>query len=309
MSNVVSLVRVGSSSLEDIKKTVSKAIDLIQFKPDGPVESVIVKPNLCYYWNSATGYTTDPRVVTGIIDWIRERYGDNVCIRIAEADASAMRTKHAFPILGYEKLAKEKNVELLNLSEDVLVDRTVSVNNHEMSFRVPKLVLESDLFVNVPKMKIMRTTKITCAMKNVFGCIGSPRKIVYHPFLDEAIVGINRILRPHLTIVDGLIALGRFPVELGLVACGADPFAVDWIASQVMGYRPSRVKFLEIAAKEKLGNPDDIAVRGESIEEFREIFPRADFTSSNYCWGIQFWLLNAYRRIVGDVIPPFLEEA
>ena len=309
MSNVVSLVRVNSRSLEDIKKAVSKAINLIDFKSDGPVESVIIKPNLCYYWNSATGYTTDPQVVAGIIDWVREKHGENVCIRVAEADASAMRTKYAFPILGYEKLAKEKNVELFNLSNDTLVDKTVLVNNHEMSFKVPKLLLESDLFINVPKLKIMRITKITCAMKNVFGCIGFRRKIVYHPFLDEAIVGINKILRPHLTIVDGLIALGRFPVKLGLVTCGADLFSVDWIASQVMGYKPSKVKFLKIAAKEKLGNPDNIMIRGESFEEFKKIFPRANLTSSNYSWGIQFWLLNAYRKIVGDVIPPFLEEA
>lgn len=309
MSNVVSLVRVDSSSLQDIKKAVSKAVDLVGFKLEGTVESVAIKPNLCYYWDSATGYTTDPRVVAGIIDWVREKYGEKVCIRVAEADATAMRTKHAFSILGYEELAKEKNVQLFNLSDDVLVNKTVLVNNREMSFKVPKLLLESDFFINVPKLKIIRATKITCAMKNIFGCIGFRRKIVYHPFLHEAIVGINKILHPHLTIVDGLIALGRFPAKLGLVMCGTDLFSVDWIASQVMGYNPSRVEFLKIAVNEKLGNPDNIVARGENIEEFKKVFPKPNFTSSNYWWGLQFWLLNVYCKMVGDVIPPFLEEA
>lgn len=308
MSNVVSLMRIYSGSLEDIEKSISKAVDLIDFKLDGAVESVVIKPNLCYYWDSATGYTTDPRIVAGIIDWVREKYGEDIHIRVAEADASAMRTKYAFPILGYERLAEEKNVDLFNLSEDILVDKKVSVNNREMSFKVPKLLLESDLFINVPKLKIMRTTKITCAMKNIFGCIGSPRKIVYHPFLDEAIVGINKILHPHLTIVDGLIALGRFPIKLGLVMSGADPFSVDCIASQIMGYRLSKIEFLKIAAKENIGSPSNIMIKGESVEEFKKIFPRAGFASSDYSWGIQFWLLNAYRKITGDVIPPFLEE-
>jgi uncharacterized protein (DUF362 family) len=208
-------------------------------------------------------------------------------------------------------LAKEKNVELFNLSNDILVDEKVFVNNREMLFKVPKLLLESDLFINVPKLKIMRTTKITCAMKNVFGCIGLPKKIVYHPFLNEAIVGINRILRPHLTIVDGLVALGRFPIKLGLIMAGVDAFSVDWIASQIMGYKPSKVEFLKIATKERLGNPGKpaIMIRGENIEEFKRIFPKANFTSSNYWWSIQFWLMSTYRKIVGDVIPPFLEEA
>jgi len=308
MGSVVSLVRTRGSA-ECISDSVSEALDLIDFELDGQAEFVAVKPNLCYYWDAATGYTTDPRVVAGVIDYVRERCGEDVNIKVVEADASAMRTKYAFPVLGYEKLAKEKNVELFNLSNDILVDKTVHVNKREISFKVPQLLLKSDLFINVPKLKIMRLTKITCAMKNIFGCIGSPRKVVYHPFLNEAIVGINKILRPHLTVVDGLVALGRFPVKLGLIMAGVDQFSVDCIASQIMGYKPSSVEFLKIAMKEKLGNPEGIVTHGESVAGFNKIFPKANFTSSDYWWGMQFWLLKAYRKIVGDVIPPALEEA
>jgi len=308
MGSVVSLVRAKSSA-EDITHAVSEAFDLINFEPDSSVKSVAIKPNLCYYWDSDTGYTTDRRLVAGIIDYVRERCGKEVDIKVVEADASAMRTKYAFPVLGYEKLAKEKDVELFNLSEDVLVEKTVHVNKREISFKVPQLLLNSDLFVNAPKLKIMRATKITCAMKNVFGCIGYRRKIVYHPFLDEAIVGINKILRPHVTIVDGLVALGRFPVKLGLIMAGVDPFSVDWVASDIMGYNPSRVGFLKTAMKEKLGDSSGIATCGENVAEFKKVFPRENFASSKYSWSILFWLMKMYRKITGDVIPPFLEEA
>jgi len=308
VGSVVSLVRARSSARE-IKDSVSEALDLIDFKPNGSVKSVAIKPNLCYYWDAATGYTTDPRVVSGVIDCIRKRCGDDVEIKVVEADASAMRTKYAFPVLGYEKLAREKQVELFNLSHDILKEETVNVNGRKISFEVPQQLLKSDLFISVPKLKVMRDTKITCAMKNIFGCIGLPRKVVYHPFLNEAIVGINKVLHPHLTIVDGLVALGRFPIKLGVVIASVDPFSVDWIASQIMGYKPSKVHFLNIAMKEKVGNSQGIFTRGESFEEFREIFPRAGFASSNYSWAIQLWLLRAYRRVVGDIIPPVLEEA
>ena len=308
MGSVVSLVRT-QSSVEEIKNSVSEAFDLIDFKPNGSVKSVAIKPNLCYYWEAATGYTTDPRVVAGVIDCVRERYGVDVDIKVVEADASAMRTKYAFPVLGYERLAEEKKVELFNLSNDGLEEKTVHVNHRGISFKVPQILLKSDLFINVPKLKIMRATKITCAMKNVFGCIGIPRKVVYHSLLEEAIVGINKILRPHLTIVDGLVALGRFPVKLGLIMASVDPFSIDWVASQIMGYNPSKVGFLKVAMKEKLGNLDGITTSGESVAEFQKIFPKESFISSKWLWGIQFWLLKAYRKIVGDVIPPALEEA
>lgn len=307
MGNIVSLVRVKRSP-EDIRHSVSEALELAEFKFPKSAESVVIKPNLAYYWDAATGYTTDSRVVAAIIDIVREECGEDVDIKVAEADASAMRTKYAFKVLGYEKLAKEKKVELFNLSKDALEEKRVQVNSREIMFKIPRLLLNSDLFINVPKLKTMRITKITCAMKNVFGCIGTPRKIAYHPFLNEAVVGVNKILHPHLVIVDGLVAAGRFPAKLNLVMASVDPFSIDWIASQIMGYRPSSVKFLKITVKEKIVDPEGITTRGEDIAEFRRLFPKERFVSANSLWGIQFWLLKVYKRIVGDIIPPVFEE-
>jgi uncharacterized protein (DUF362 family) len=305
LGSTVSLVR--ATDFKNLEGTISKAIDLIAFKPENP-RSAIIKPNLCYYWDSSTGYTTDPQVVAAIIDLIRKTHG-KIDIRVAEADASAMRTRHVFPVLGYEKMTKEKNVELINLSNDVLEDKTVGVQGREIQFKVPKSLLESDLFINVPKLKVMRATKITCAMKNIFGCIGAPKKILYHPMLNEAIVGMNKILRPQLTVVDGVTALGNHPLKLGLILAATDPFSADWVASQIMGYDPAKVEFLKIAMKEGLGTPRGITTIGESIQEFRKGFPKPSFTSSNLFWRLQFWLLKMYCKTSGDVIPPVLEEA
>jgi uncharacterized protein (DUF362 family) len=305
MGDIVSLVRVKNS--DDIKRSILGAVDLAEFRFPNMVKSVAIKPNLAYYWDAATGYTTDPRVVAAIIDIVREKCGEDVDIRVVEADASAMRTKYAFKVLGYEKLAEEKKVELFNLSKGVLEEKTVQVDKREITFKVPGLLLDSDLFIDVPKLKLMRIVKITCAMKNIFGCIGKPRKIVYHPILNETIVGINKVLKPHLTIVDGLVAAGRFPIKLNLIMASVDPFSIDWVASQIMGYKPSRVKFLKIAIKEKVGDPKGILTRGEEVEKFAKIFPKEGFISTSFLWSIQFWLLKAYQKIVGDIIPPVLE--
>jgi len=307
MGDVVGLVRVRSSE-DEIKNSLGKALDLIGFKPKGPVKSVDIKVNLCYYWHASTGYTTDPRVVDGIIDCVRERYGMGTRIRIVEADGTAMRTKHSFLMLGYEKLAKEKSVELFNLSQDETSQEKVCVNGREIAFQIPQSLLKSDLFINVPKLKIMRDTKITCALKNVYGCIASPRKIVYHPILNEAIVGINKILHPDLTIVDGLVALGRFPIQLGLIMVSRDPFSADWIASQIMGFNPSKIKFLKIAMKEKLGDLEGVKTSGENMITFKRIFPKGNFFSSKRWWDIQLGLFRLYSKVVNDVVPPMLEK-
>jgi uncharacterized protein (DUF362 family) len=307
LGDVVGLVRTHSSE-EDVKEAVGKALDLIDFKPREPLRSVDIKVNLCYYWHASTGYTTDPRVVGGIIDCLRDRYGKGIRIRIVEADGTAMRTKYAFIMLGYEELAKRKNVELFNLSQDEIREEKVCVNGREIAFQIPQSLLKSDLFINVPKLKIMRETKITCALKNIYGCIAYPKKIIYHPILNEAIVGINKILRPDLTIVDGIVALGRSPIKLGLIMASKDSFSVDWIASKIMGFNPSKVKFLKIAMKEKIGNLNGSETRGEDILSLKKVFPKENFFSSKHWWNTLFGVFNLYAKISGDVIPPMLER-
>jgi uncharacterized protein (DUF362 family) len=306
MGSPVSLVRC--ADVTDLVGSIERAVDLIGFKPERKVKTVTIKPNLNYYWEAATGSTTDPRIVGALVDYVRKSFGDDVTIRVAEADASAMRTSHAFPMLGYTKLAEEKNVELFNLSKDDLRKEKVSVGSCTIEYEVPQSLLTVDLFINVPKLKIMRLTKITCAMKNIFGCIATPRKFVYHPILEEAIVGINKVLKPHLTVVDGLVGLGRCPVKLGLIMAGLDVFSIDWIVAQLVGYNPQRVKFLKIARSEKVGSPAGVITCGEDMRQFRNRFPREGLIPQKLSWSLQFGLLNLYKKISGDVIPPFLEE-
>lgn len=177
MGSPVGLVKVGSSE-EEIKDSIGDALDLIDFKPKGLVKSVDIKPNLCYYWQSSTGYTTDPHLVGALIDCVRERYGRDIHIRVVEADATAMKTKHAFKMLGYEKLAQDYNVELTNLSEDK--NDTVEVTAGEQSFnlRVPQTIQKADLKINIPKIKYtVENIKLTCALKNIFGCNPYPKKV------------------------------------------------------------------------------------------------------------------------------------
>jgi uncharacterized protein (DUF362 family) len=305
MMRLVSLVK--TSSNEALVNSISKALALIDFKPISLVNSILMKVNLCYYWKANTGYTTDPKLVSSLIDYFKGVFGENLKIMIAEADATAMRVKHSFKMLEYEKIAMEKNVELVNLSECDAIEKAVTVKNRKIEFKIPSILEKTDLFINIPKLKVMRATKITCAMKNLFGCIAYPQKIIYHPMLHEAIVGINKILNPHLTIVDGIVGLGKYPVKLNLIMAGTNTFSIDWVAARIMGYNPKRVNFLKLGIEEGLGNPNQIITVGEEPEAFRKRFPSEGLLSSKL-WNIQVELLKMYCKVTGDIIPPVMEE-
>jgi len=313
LENIVSLVRTDGFDEKNLKDTVYRALDSIDFKPPQNIKSVLIKPNLCYYWDFSTGETTEPRVVASIIDYIRERGCNKAEIKIIESDASAMRAEHAFRMLGYEALAKEKSVGLVNLSTDETCEKNVMVRKHEFTFTLARSIFDCDLFINVPKLKVGpyasgQCLHITCALKNLFGCISQPKKVKFHSRLNEAIVAINKLIKPDLTVVDGIIALGRHPVRIGIVIAGKDNLAVDSVAARVMGYNPWRIKHLRLAAQEKVGNVENLRVVGENIEDICKLFPRRNRRSFKIMWTTQLSLLRLYTRFSGDTVPSVLEK-
>jgi uncharacterized protein (DUF362 family) len=94
---------------------------------------------------------------------------------------------------------------------------------------------------------------------------------------------------------------------LDLILASRDTFSVDWVASEIMGFNPSKVPFLKLAIKEQLGEAHGILTRGESVTTFSKIFPKPKGPVSNYGFAIQFALLKAYIKLAGDIVPPTLE--
>jgi hypothetical protein len=46
-----------------------------------------------------------------------------------------------------------------------------------------------------------------------------------------------------------------------------------------------------------------------SVDWVARAFPKEGFVGSGYLWGMRFWLLSAYRKVVGYIVPPIIEEA
>jgi len=308
----VVLTSVGNKDFaaEDIQRTVSKAIDLI--KPNfEKAATVVIKPNLSYYWDYSTGETTDPRVVSAIIDYVRSNVSSDVRIVVAEADASAMKTKYAFKMLGYENLSRQKKVDLINLSEGNVVNKEVYVKNEKLTLAVNKLLLDADMIINVPKLKYSRTVGVTCALKNMFGAISTPRKFVYHEnkTLFNVIIGINKIIKSDLILVDGIIALGDYPRKMGLVISGEDPLATDLVAARIMGYDPSEINYLKLGQEEEGTFQVNLLEDGVKLSEVRRNFPKQNFLLQKISWRLQLSMLRTYARVVGDTVPPILDES
>jgi len=269
---------VDASKRDTLAEAVEQALELMHFDFRKEIRKVAIKPNLCYYWKSTTGETTDPNLVEAIIDILRMKCNPDK-ILIVESDATAMRAKYAFKALGYEKLATRKKIELLNLCETDSLSVPNVTSSISKEIRIPKILTEVDLFVSVPKLKLHSLTGLTCALKNQFGCIPIRRKVVFHNRIHETIALINKLIPPDLIVVDGIIASGKTPKKLDLIMASSDPVAIDCVAAKIAGLSPRRTKY--IAESEKIGvGSTNFQCVGDDLQYFARKFPRKGFVSS-----------------------------
>jgi len=275
--SLVSFVKVQESTANSLKNAILAALDLLNYSFPKEKKNIVIKPNMCYYWDYTTGQTTNPKLVGALIDLIREKISSKTEISIVESDASAMKCKYAFKFLGYEKLAHDHNVRLVNLSEDKSEKVEVKVGTQRLNFMIPHTIKNADLKINVPKFKYLGRVKFSGALKNIYGCNPEPNKYKYHPILDETIVALNKIMRFDIHILDGIIVVGSKPRRLNLIMVSKDPVALDAAASKVAGLNPKSIQHLTLAKKEGLGNISFIP-RGEDPKIFENLFPKKKLT-------------------------------
>lgn len=270
---------VDASRYDELNDAVEQALNLIHFDFKRKLGKIAIKPNLCYYWRSTTGETTDPKVVGAVADVLKKRCSPDD-IYLVESDATVMQTKYAFRMLDYEKLAAEKNMKLINLCEDTLLPVNVdTMTSFHHEIKIPKILTEVDLFVSVPTLKVHGLTGITCALKNQFGCIPIRKKITFHPNLSEVIAFINKLIPPDLILVDGIISTGKMPKRLNLIMAGYDPVAVDTVAAKIAGLNPKRIEHIVKSKNLGVGSSDFECV-GDDWLHFANKFPRKGFTYS-----------------------------
>ncbi len=255
---------------DDANVMVAQAIKLIGglkgIVKDG--DKVVLKPNLTYYKDKLVpGTTTDVRVAAGVVAALKQ--SANCQITIAESSGGS--TMAMYKVYGYDKLAQEQGIPLLELKDEP----RVHVERAGMAlpaYEFPKVVKEADVFVDMPVLKTHQLCGITVGMKNLYGLVDNSRTGL-HEKTDEILTDFAAIKPPGLIVVDGLSGMeGQGPldgtsVKMNLVIVGTNIVAVDAVAAAVMGFEPTQIRHLQIAKEHGLGECDlsKIEVRGAPV--------------------------------------------
>jgi len=261
-------------------ETTVEALEMI--KPDLDIvlsteKPVLVKTNYINSRHPSTGITTDSRVVEGIVEFLQEYKIEEIVIGEGSGLAD---TFEAFKVAGIDAVAERWNVKLVDLNRDDFVEVYPPNPLSLKKVKVAKTALES-VIVSVPKLKPHRAATVTLGLKNMMGALAS-KGSMHDGSLSKNIVDLASVLKPSLTVIDGIIAgegheTSGNPVKMDLVIAGTNPVAVDAVGSAVMGIPPTDVKHLILAEKKGLGTCDleKVSVLGEPVERVKREFRRS----------------------------------
>jgi uncharacterized protein (DUF362 family) len=200
---------------------------------------VIIKPNLVEALKPPI--TTPVGLVAAILEYIRA-YLPEVEVLIADGTGSLdYDTDYVFRELGFEELAKNTGVRLVDLNKEDSVRLEIPGLKRWPEFYLPKIVMESFL-LSVPVLKAHTLAGVTLTMKNMVGLAppahyqqgGHWRKSAFHSGIDEAVYELNRYRTPDFTVLDATIGMrdshlsgAHLDPPPGLIVAGSDPVKID----------------------------------------------------------------------------------
>lgn len=158
-----------------VGSAVRKAIDFLGGIGNfvHPQDRVVIKPNLVFAVPPFTGFTTDPPVIQAIVELCQSVNPSEVTI--AEG-SGGIDTHLSFLSCGYTKLVQKYDVKLVDLNSSPTTKVEVPKGVAVTELDIPNLVLECDVLINVPKLKLYRRASedrewVSLAVKNPLGAI------------------------------------------------------------------------------------------------------------------------------------------
>ena len=352
-------------SYAQIEAMVRRAVDLAGGWGEliHPGDRVLIKPNIV---SNELSRLTDIRVIKAAVRLVHEAADGDVEIVIGEGSAFPTGPemeytthfdeapwrgipsgepvwKELWDDAGYQLLLQDPDLQgidfrLANLNgpREDLVEVDIPgggfADGNNGKLWVHKEVLNADVHITVPSMKLHGFTGITAAMKNHIGLYpgtryGFPKKwgvpqenfrtkllhVADLPrfWVDEEIVDMVLVGGVDFAIIDAVVANGT--TRRNTILAGYDIVAVDHVAARLMGLNPDDIEHLTLGDMVDLGtnDPARIEVVGSTIEENVHPFDKSSYFPIDYGQSNRTWLLRGPFPADGVEEPmehPFLSD-
>ncbi len=233
-------------------------------------DEVIVKPNICVnYHPPEYAATTNPAVVAALVE---------LCLGAGARRVRVMDTpfggtpESAYEVSGIEEAVRAVGGEMEVMSPIKFAEFQIPAGQDLTSWEIYRDVLEADVLINVPIAKHHSLARLSLGAKNLLGVVARPNQI--HRNLGQRIADLASLIRPTLTVVDGMrILVAHGPTGGSLndvepaetVIASHDLVAADACAATLFDLAGADVPYVKAAAEMGLGTLDWEEVRVEEV--------------------------------------------
>jgi uncharacterized protein (DUF362 family) len=305
-----------------------------------PGDTVFIKPNLIAASPYTMAETTDPRFCAALITAAKEAGAGEVIV--GENTGWGLSTREAAKVNGMEEWCTKAGVDRFAWFEEEEDWVELEIPNGVLCKKayVPKVILDSDVIINVPVMKNNFTMVTTLSIKNWLGLVPyhkvptEPRYPNIRAYTHKGVFQIEMAyyladlmthpkLRPDLTLITAIYAMegygphGGPVVNMDCCIASTDTVAAEAVAEAVMGYDPFYSPTTQVAHFRGIGtaNLDEIEIKGARIEEVQKPFKPATFryingnpNVTNYCGGVCGGCVWAYGGLPIHAPPEYVYD-
>ncbi len=223
-------------------------------------QKVLVKPNIGWDRTPEFAATTNPGLVKRIVEHCLKVGAKEVYV----FDHTIDNWTNCYKNSGIEKAAKDAGAKVVpGNSESYYQEISIPEARILKKAKIHQLLLEADVFINVPVLKNHDSTTMTCCLKNMMGVVWD-RGFWHRNNLHQCIADYGLFnKKPALNIIDCYNVMtknGPQGVSKEDVAnLASQIITTDWVAGDAAAARmlklePSAVDYIKIAYNMGIGN-------------------------------------------------------
>jgi uncharacterized protein (DUF362 family) len=225
-----------------------------------PGQTVVIKPNIAWDAEPARAANTNPRLVGRIVEHCYEAGAKKVYV----FDYTCDDWRRSYRSSGIEQAAKEAGATVAPGDGERYFQSVTLAGRSLKRVKEHELVLESDVFINVPVLKHHGSAGLTIAMKNLMGVIWD-RGWWHRNGLHQCIADFAGYRKPDLNVVDAFnVLMRRGPrgvstkdvVRMGSQLISEDMVSADAAAARLFGTKPHEIPYIRMAADQGAGRMD-----------------------------------------------------
>ena len=226
-----------------------------------PNQTVVVKPNIGWDVSPERAGNTNPKLINQIVKECFDAGAKDVYV----FDHTCDNWTKCYSNSGIESAVKDAGGKIVSgASESYYQQIDIPKGKRLTDAKVHELILESDVFINVPILKNHGGATVTIGMKNLMGIIWD-RGYWHRNDLHQCIADFATLRQPDLTIVDAYRVMKRNGprgvsvedvVTMKSQIISPDIVAADAAATKLFGLDPNNIDYITYAEQMGVGTMD-----------------------------------------------------